>query len=124
MYTRTHFQIQVEIEQSNEGPIPHVHVYHDKTRNPKKCSYVRLDKAEYSSHHDVLKLPKNLKQQFIECMHQTWEGRALTLKDRAMRYATGYEAAVAIWVESYEDDYSKFNLDENGVPIMPDYSQL
>ena len=43
--------IQVEIEQRDEGPIPHVHVYHDKTRNPKECSYIRLDKCAYSEHH-------------------------------------------------------------------------
>ena len=27
--------VQVEVEQRNEGPIPHVHVYLDKSRNPK-----------------------------------------------------------------------------------------
>lgn len=28
--------IEIEVEQRNEGPIPHLHVYLDKTRNPKK----------------------------------------------------------------------------------------
>lgn len=27
--------ILVEVFQQNEGPIPHVHVFHDKTRNKK-----------------------------------------------------------------------------------------
>ena len=62
--------IQVEIEQRDEGPIPHVHVYHDKTRNPKECSYIRLDKCAYSEHHkDNKPLPKKLKNQFIELMN-------------------------------------------------------
>ena len=34
--------IQVEIEQRNEGPIPHIHVYHDKTRNPKKMFICKI----------------------------------------------------------------------------------
>ena len=42
--------ILVEVFQRDEGPIPHVHVFHDKTRNPKKRSWVRLDKPEYSDH--------------------------------------------------------------------------
>lgn len=64
--------IQVEVEQRDEGEIPHLHVYHDKTRNPKKCSYVRLDKAEYSPHHDIMPLG-NLKDQFIKVMTSPWQ---------------------------------------------------
>ena len=116
--------IQIELEQSDEGPIPHVHVYHDHTRNPKKCSYVRLDKAEYSEHHPVVKLPRKAKREFIDCMKSSWGKQYILSIDGDVRVATGYEAAVNIWVDTYEDDYSKFNLDENGIPIMPDYENL
>ena len=30
--------IQVGVKQKDEGEIPHIHVYHGKTRNHKKCS--------------------------------------------------------------------------------------
>jgi hypothetical protein len=55
--------IQVEVEQRDDGPIPHLHVYHDHTRNPKKCSYIRLDKCAYSEHHtDIIKADKPKKR--------------------------------------------------------------
>lgn len=111
--------IQVEVEQRDEGPTPHVHVYHDKTRNPKKCSYVRLDDASYCSFHgDAPKLPKELKKEFIQVMQSVYV-RPVTSEKR-----TGYEMAVNIWVDTYEDDFSKFQLDKDNKPIMPDYSKL
>ncbi|MDE7165130.1 MAG: hypothetical protein K2O04_06915 [Clostridiales bacterium] len=111
--------IQVEVEQRNEGPIPHVHVYHDKTRNPKKCSYVRLDKAEYCSFHgDAPTLPKDLKKEFVQLM------TTIYVKRRTGEKVSGYEMAVDTWVETYEDDYDKFALDTDGKLVMPDYTQL
>lgn len=116
--------IQVEVEQRDEGDIPHLHVYHDKTRNPKKCSYVRLDKAEYSPHHDIVPLGK-LKDQFIYVMTSPWQKHMYINNNGIARTATGYEAAVDTWVETFEnDDYSKFNTDSEGNLIMPDYSKL
>lgn len=117
--------IHVELEQENEGPIPHLHVYHDRTRNPKKCSYVRLDKPEYSPHHrDAPPLPRKLKNEFIKLMNDTW-GNYEVQTPSGPKFLTGYQRAVDIWVETFEDgDYSKFNLDENGLPIVPDYTQL
>ena len=117
--------IQVEVEQRNEGPVPHVHVYHDKTRNLRKCSYVRLDKAEYSNHHKhSIPLPKNLKKQFIDVMNSTWESIGVKTPT-GWRSSTGYEAAVKTWVETFEHgDYSKFTFDSDGNLVSPDYNQL
>ena len=85
--------IQIEVDQRDEGPIPHMHVYHDKTRNPKKCSYIRLDKAEYSQHHGYnLPLPAKLKKEFIEVMNSPFR-----------KYSSGYEYAVETWADTYED---------------------
>lgn len=125
MFCRNH-SIQIELEQSDEGSIPHVHVYHDHTRNPKKCSYIRLDKAKYSTHHDIIPLPRKARKEFIECMTSDWKKHIVEYSDGiTTRTATGYEAAVDIWVETYENgNYGKFNLDNNGIPIMPDYSKL
>lgn len=114
-------KIQVEVEQRDEGPIPHVHVYHDKTRNPKKCSYVCLDKAEYCSFHgDAPALPKELKKEFIQLMTTVYT------RKQTGGTGSGYEMAVDTWIETYEDedDYSKFTLDKDGKLVMPDYSLL
>lgn len=118
--------IQVEVEQRDEGPIPHVHVYHDKTRNPKKCSYIRLDSASYSTHHTDNKiLSDRLKEEFIKVMSSPWSKYKVETPT-GVRYQTGYEAAVDTWIDTFEDegDYSKFNLDANGELIQPDYTQL
>lgn len=88
--------IVVKVLQAGEGPIPHVNVYHDKTLNNKRCSIVRLDKAEYSGHNkDNIPLPRDLKEQFIYLMKSPWETR--TYRE------TGYEASVDTWVDTYED---------------------
>lgn len=117
--------IEVIIWDGNEGEIPHVHVYHDKTRNKRKCSVVRLNKAEYSSHHKFnIAMPKDVKRQFIQVMTAVWPGRSILEKGK-YRHATGYEAAVIEWVGAFEHgSYEKFRLDDNGVPVMPDYDKL
>ena len=67
--------IQVEVEQRDEGSVPHVHVYLDKTRNKKNCSFVRLDKPEYCTHHkDGKPLNRKQKEEFIELMNHIAKG--------------------------------------------------
>lgn len=115
--------IRVDVVQGSEGPIPHMHVYHNKTLNPKECSYVRLDKAAYSEHHkDNKPLPDKLKEQFLLVMTTVWPKHYIETTEGARR-ATGYEAAVDIWSDTYEGgSYAKFHLDDTGAPIMPDYA--
>ena len=115
--------IQVEVEQRNEGQIPHLHVYHDKTRNPKECSYVRLDKVAYAPHHDIVAFPRKLKDQFIQVMDSP-SGNYMKDNKGNVIELNGYQDAVRTWVETFEDNYDKFNLDENGVIISLDYSSL
>ncbi len=118
--------IQVEIEQRDEGPIPHLHVYHDKTRNPKKCSYIRLDKCAYSDHHkDNIPLPKKLKEQFVELMNSICRNSVMYDINNNIVPATGYQSAVLIWADTYEDGkLDKFKLDDNGLIKQIDYSKL
>ena len=119
--------IEVEVEQRNEGPIPHLHVYHDSTRDPRKCSYVRLDEGTYSNHHKKKspKMPRKVKDAFICVMESRWERQVHISPSGNMRVATGYEGAVDTWVDTYENgDYSKFQLDMEVDPVMPDYSNL
>ena len=115
--------IQVEVEQKNEGPIPHLHVYHDKSRNPRKCSYIRLDEVAYVPYHDEIKLPEKLKSQFIELMTAPSNDYMENNKGTVVKL-NGYQTAVKTWVDTFEDDYSKFNLDEDGIVIPLDYTKL
>ena len=119
-------EIQVEIEQRDEGPIPHLHVYHDKTRNPRKCSYIRLDKCAYSEHHKTnIPLPKPLKKQFVELMNTVVKRQFLEDENGEPYHPTGYQLAVWIWSTTYEDEsLNKFELDENGRILQIDYSNL
>ena len=116
--------IQVEIEQRDEGPVPHFHVYLDNTRNKKNCAYVRIDEADYCTHHkDGKTLNKKQKKEFIDLMKSD-SGKFLADNNGNPVRATWYQIAVSIWVETYEDDYSKFNLDSRGIPVMPNYNNL
>lgn len=111
--------IDVVVFDNNEGPIPHVHVYLDKTRNPNNCAVVRLDCSKYSSHHGypVVKMNKKQKREFLHVMKAQWNSR--------LSSGTGYERAVDIWVDAFEDgSYDKFTLNNNGVPVMPNYDEL
>lgn len=113
--------LYVEVEQRDEGTIPHMHVYHDKSRNPQKCSYICLDKAAYSKHHEVHKLSKKQKELFLQIMQQPCSSALVDASGKAT-FGTGYQYVVYTWVNTYCDDsYEGFTLDENGLPIMPDY---
>lgn len=41
----------IDVEQKDRGTIPHLHVYLDKTRNPKNCGYIQVDTDEYTHYH-------------------------------------------------------------------------
>ena len=119
--------IRIEVEQRNEGPIPHLHVYHDNTRSKSKCSYIRLDKVAYSDHHGkdkIVILPRKLKEEFVELMNSPWESYIIQTSN-GYRPATWYEAAVKIWEDTFEGgNLDKFPTDENGDIIQLDYSDL
>ena len=106
--------IQIELEQKDEGPIPHIHVYLDKERNPKNCAYVRLDKAAYAPHHkDGKHLRGKQKEEFLQIMTSLWT------KEYSSPI-TGYQAAVELWIDTFGETLP-FMYDEQGFPIMPDY---
>lgn len=124
--------IQVELEQKDEGQIPHLHVYLDKTCNSSNCAYVRLDCARYADHHthrgkrsDSKKLSGKQKDEFINIMNSIWSKWRVVSKSNPekSRVATGYEIAVNIWIDTYGDTVA-FEWDEDGYPIMPDYTEL
>ena len=117
--------MEIELEQRDEGPIPHLHVYLDTTRNPKNCAYVRLDKAEYAPHHkNGKRLTGKDKKNFIEMMTTVWNKEYIeSIFTDEVRKATGYQAAVKIWIDTFGETVP-FEYDEEGFPKMPDYSSL
>ena len=120
------YNIIVELIQIGQGLIPHVRVYHNKSKNPKKCSLVRLDKPEYLDHlGKIVKMPKKVKDKFICIMNSEWRQYIVQNPDGTFRPANGYEVAVDIWVDAYEKgSYDKFPKDENGNLISIDYSNI
>ena len=92
--------IQVELEQSNEGPIPHLHVYLDKT-----------------------KMSKKNKKDFLKLMHAP--NRSSTIysifDEDKFHVANGYETAVNTWIDTYPGSEKYFRFDQEGFPVMPDY---
>lgn len=119
--------VQIEVEQRDEGPIPHMHVYLDKHRDSRNCSYIRLDKAEYSTHHgdDCKKLTKKQKKDFLQVMTDLWKKQYIESRTNPndIKRATGYEAAVDIWIDTFGETV-QFQYDQKGFPVMPDYSLL
>lgn len=120
--------IQIEVEQRNEGSIPHVHVYHDHTRNPRECSYIRLDIPEYSTHHGKDKnkvMNKKVKDQFLKIMETEISDIAIKDLNGDFYSPTGYQFAVYTWSKTFEDSsLDKFLTDENGRIINLDYSNI
>lgn len=115
--------VRVSVKQAGEGPIPHVHV---RWKNGKECC-IRLDKAKYSERHkNQPQMPKDVKDSFICIMESERQSRYNSVNVNGIaRFATGYEMAVDIWCNTYEHgSYAKFSMDENDMPIMPDYSSL
>ena len=88
-------------------------------------SCISLTKAEYAKHHDNLpKLSGNEKKKFVSVMSSPCNA---PLKDAngELKEGNGYQYAVYLWVRAHENgSYEKFNVGEDGLPIMPDYSSL
>lgn len=122
--------IRVEVVQGGEGPNPHVHVYSSNG----KVSMVSLTEASYASHHDNYPpLTRKEKAEFIKIMKSVWRKQWIEIDvldeygeptgETQIINATGYEAAVQIWCDTYGGE-EKFEYDAEGKPIMPDYSRL
>ena len=124
--------IRVEVPQGGEGPKAHVHVYW-KDGN---VSYIDLTAPMYAEHHHGkagIPLTRDTRDEFVKIMSTIWNKYAIELfkldatgnptDETHFVKATGYEAAVQIWIDTYDmDDRFKFNMD--GRPIMPDYSKI
>lgn len=112
--------LQVAVLQGGEGNIPHVHVVDadglDTCVNLMTCEYFAHGKHKG-------KMNKKQKDKFVQIMDEL-TNIAVEISDGNFKKLTGYQNAVKLWVESYEDDYSKFVVGEDGLPVNIDYSKL
>ena len=118
--------IRVEVVQGGEVPNPHVHVYLAKSASESECSYVDLRQPKYAKHHvkSGKKLNKNQKKDFIRVMTVPCTEPVLDVNGNPT-FGNGYQYAAYIWDATYGDGtYKGFTLDENGLPVMPDYRKL
>ena len=136
----TQHQSLVFVAQRDEGPIPHLHVEFQNSKGQTVSSYISLQRAEYSTHHsDGVLLPKNIKEEFLKVMNTLWmkwrveelvyDSDGKFSGETQLVPATGYEAAVDIWLDTWEKDEekgkAKFAWDEQtGKAIMPNYDSL
>lgn len=116
--------IRIEVEEGGEGPIPHMHVFFDSYRNPERLSYIRLDEPGYLPNHKSYRPTKKEFNSMIHVLKSEWPRRTIFSRNSDEEIiATGYQAAVDVWIESNGDKYiDQFQFDEDGFPIMPNYS--
>ncbi|MCD7764177.1 MAG: hypothetical protein LUI14_13525 [Lachnospiraceae bacterium] len=130
------YNINIEIEQrisedelrNFPGSIPHMRICLDLSENPKQYAYIRLDKPEYLPECQSADISKK-KAAIIDVLSSPWHRYLMQSHNtNQVRTATGYEAAVNIWIDTYSDNNmfsdAVFQYDENGFPVMPDYSLL
>ena len=118
--------IKVAIEQHDPVPtIPYLHVFLDNAWNLNSCAFVRLDKPEYVPKKNSIKLSETQKKELIDILTSEWQTQyiASIMDGHYTKTATGYEAAVQIWTETYEKNVN-ISCDETGFPVMPDYTRL
>ncbi len=130
------YNIDIEIEQRLSEDeladfpvsIPHLKICLDVSATPKQYAYLRLDKPEYLPKTKSADIGKK-KAAIIDVLSSPWQHYLIRSQhtNRA-RAATGYDAAVEIWIDTYSDNnkFSKgvFRFDDDGVAVMPDYSLL
>lgn len=124
--------IRLEVVQGGEGDKAHIHVYW----NDGRVSYVDLTAPIYAEHHHGKKgvpLNRKTRKEFIEIMSAVWNKYAIELfkldadgeptDETYFTRATGYEAAVQLWIDTYDND-ERFKFGKDGRPIMPDYRKI
>ena len=102
-----------------------MHVFLDHTWNLKQCAFIRLDKPEYVPQKNSIKLSTKQKEELIYILASEYNGNWIaSIVDKSnIKAATGYEAAVQTWIDTYEEN-NKIQYDRNGFPVMPDYTKL
>lgn len=118
--------IKISIEQHDtETTIPYLHVFLDNAWDLKNCAFIRLDKPEYVSEKNSIRLSTKQKEELIYILSSESKYYWITsiVDKNNIKIATGYEVAVQVWTDTFEEN-DKIQYDKNGFPIMPDYTML
>ena len=118
--------IEIAIEQYDmETTVPYLHVFLDNTWNLRHCAFVRLDKPEYVSQKNAIRLSTKQKEELIYILESESKCHWITsiVDKNSIKTATGYEEAVEIWRDTFGQN-DNFQYDKNGFPVMPDYVML
>ena len=99
--------IRVMVLQGGEGPIPHVHI---TSNDGKLDTCVELLEPKYFAHGKHKgKMTKDQLECFIKVMTDPCGFYDVNAEGLA-KELNGYQYAVKLWVDSYEDSFSKFGV--------------
>ena len=111
---------------NNEHQIPHIHLSFRHKNEKEDLVYIRLDKAKYYTRHNGGRiLTSEEKQAFIKFINTPIYGYYVS-DDQGNNIirATAWIIAYKSWKDNYNNYEKYFKFDDNGIPIMPDYSKL
>ena len=91
----------------------------------KNCAFIRLDKPEYVPEKNPIRLSTKQKEELIYILtsESKYHWTTSSVDKNNIKIATGYEAAVQVWTDTYEEN-NKIQYDKNRFPVMPDYTRL
>ena len=113
-------RIHVCIYENGEGPVPHVHVYYESKEDKRNESHICLATNTYAPQHAATtkKLNSAERKALIEFFKTKITGV------NGSSECTAWEYAVWLWTQYYDGSSKFFKYDNNGKPIMPDYSTI
>lgn len=113
---------RIDVVQGGEGPVPHMNVLMKNGQ----VAYIRLDKPEYADHHSDVSYRLNSKEKkdLQNRMDNAWDRHmVMSVKDGSSKIATRYEAAVDIWIDTYEGE-DNFTFTDDRFPAPVNYLDL
>ena len=123
---RPESKIRMWIE-SNEGPIPHVHVFFGKS----KLAYIKLGSAEYlNGHNKSYVLNSKERKELVRFFNADINVSIPTKTGVEVITLTVWQYAVSLWqsfIQSDDEKLKVFNKEikvKDGQWLMPDYNEL
>lgn len=123
---RPKIKFRIVVPQGDEGPVPHLHMYfrNKKDKDLRYISFICLHKAEYAPQHEGKRLNFQERKAFIEFLNTFRKGAWMSDKDGNPIPCNCWQECVDTWINTHGDKGNLFKRDEDGMIIMPDYSEL
>ena len=119
-YTHLKVSIEVAIEQHDtETTIPYLHVFLDNMWDLRNCAFVRLDKPEYVPEKNSIRLSTKQKEELIYILtsESKYHWTTSIVDKNNIKIATGYEVAVQVWTDTYEENNKKMCIRDSSFRI-------